>query len=82
MIPTPLTHCPVCDSPLSSAGLCSRCLFPENPRSPQIASPVHGWTCPRCQRVNAPWVTACHCAPQIPNHPTVTCQTITNPTTP
>ena len=30
-----------------------------------------GWECPRCGRINAPWVRQCDC-PNNQNHPTIT----------
>ena len=30
---------------------------------PSVKSPMHyGWVCPKCGRVNAPWVTSCSCS--------------------
>jgi hypothetical protein len=26
--------------------------------------PPEGWLCPRCKRVNAPWVERCECEPE------------------
>ena len=32
------------------------------PGMPTLTPPSHqGWLCPRCQKVNAPWVAACTC---------------------
>lgn len=39
------------------------------------ASIPQGWECPRCHKINAPWITNCDCRPQyvyIPTSPWIT----------
>ena len=58
--------CYRCGSPLGttdSDGCCSRC---KNLQNPQYTSPIpHGWQCPRCGTIYAPWVDRCYCLPPL-----------------
>jgi len=33
----------------------------SEPMQPCYTDPYRGWLCPRCNRVNAPWVVTCPC---------------------
>lgn len=42
------------------------------PTLPHFTAPNTGWVCPRCNVVNAPTVTQCHCHNLPPQGPTCT----------
>lgn len=60
--------CPKCGKPYYYIGdpigdidnLICTCYKKENEAFTFIQT---GWMCPRCKRVNAPWVTTCSCSP-------------------
>lgn len=58
-------RCSVCGIELSNADngiLCRACREHLLERRPEQT--LHGWRCPRCQLIHAPWVPACACPPQ------------------
>ena len=73
-----MNRCPYCFSPLDTAGKCPHCdltlVHPPWP-GPKPVPHQTGWVCPRCGRVNAPWVSSC-CQPP----PVVTCHPSTDTT--
>lgn len=50
--------------------------FPYQPQN----WPNYGWTCPRCGKVHAPWVSVCGCNLGTINVPTVTFTNTMQPT--
>lgn len=49
------------DDPIS--GICYRCRYTKDDQNIQVhfSGGNHGWICPRCGKVNAPWVSSCDC---------------------
>ena len=60
-----MNGCPDCAK--MTAGFCQRHLptayEPFGTSVPLMLPQQHGWICPRCQQVNAPWVPNCACKP-------------------
>jgi len=42
-------------------GLCNECAKGID----EVKDYPHGWICPRCGRVHAPWVSGCDCHPDV-----------------
>jgi len=58
-----MLHCQKCMMRVTPDGMC-RCTLGNMPTVPILAPSVtapQGWICPRCDRVNAPWMPCCLC---------------------
>ena len=49
--------------------------YPSHPSHPQYSG-QQGWVCPKCGRVNAPWVMSCPCTVNTVTYTTTTASTI------
>ena len=76
--------CPTCDGSLDTVGLCGnpQCLtnkiaanYLQVDLQSFVPAQLGGWICPRCLKVNAPFVRHCDCTPKSSDAPTITTYT-------